>query len=567
MKLRAKILMLVILPLVLMAVVTYVLGSRNITVAMTESISNGMEATAIATRDAISVGVIGDFRVDENGELWKGESLNISQRTDLADDVKEATGMEVTVFFGDTRYMTSVIDEAGNRVIGTKASDVVIEHVLNKGETYFAQNVDVAGEAFFAFYVPLYNDNSTTPVGMVFTGMSQEDAEAEINGILYKLLGVMLVTMLICIAVAWVIANGLVKGINAGISVLEEVANGNLTVQVNEKYSKRRDEIGGMIKAVGKLKTELISLIGQIADKSKMVFAESEALSTKAESTSEMVGQVEKAVGEIATGAGSQAEETQAATEHIVMMGNMVEDTNAEVGNLSENSNQIKEASDNATFILKELDDINRKVTEAIEIIYNQTNTTNESALKIREATNLITSIAEETNLLSLNASIEAARAGDQGRGFAVVAGQIQKLAEQSDESAKQIEQITNSLIHDSEEAVATMNEIQEIMKQQNEKVNQTDETFGNVKVGIDQSITSIRAIAEQTRKLDSARVRVIDVVQNLSAIAEENAAATQETSASVTEVSAIVDNISQSAGDLKQIADELKQSIDIFKL
>ena len=111
---------------------------------------------------------------------------------------------------------------------------------------------------------------------------------------------------------------------------------------------------------------------------------------------------------EIATGAGSQAEETQAATEHIVMMGNMVEDTNAEVGNLSENSNQIKEASDNATFILKELDDINRKVTEAIEIIYKQTNTTNESALKIREATNLITSIAEETNLLSLNASIEA---------------------------------------------------------------------------------------------------------------------------------------------------------------
>ena len=154
MKLRAKILMLVILPLVLMAVVTYVLGSRNITAAMTESISNGMEATAIATRDAISVGVIGDFRVDENGELWKGESLNISQRTDLADDVKEATGMEVTVFFGDTRYMTSVTDDAGKRVIGTKASDVVIEHVLNKGETYFAQNVDVAGEAFFAFYVP-----------------------------------------------------------------------------------------------------------------------------------------------------------------------------------------------------------------------------------------------------------------------------------------------------------------------------------------------------------------------------------------------------------------------------
>ena len=110
------------------------------------------------------------------------------------------------------------------------------------------------------------------------------------------------------------------------------------------------------------------------------------------------------------------------------------------------------------------------------------------------------------------------------------------------------------------------MNEIQEIMKQQNEKVNQTDETFGNVKV----ELTSRLQVSGQLQSRQGSwtvRVRVIDVVQNLSAIAEENAAATQETSASVTEVSAIVDNISQSAGDLKQIADELKQSIDIFKL
>lgn len=567
MRLRTRIMLLVGVPLVMLGGITYILGSQKITEAMTDSIRNGLEATAIVTRDAIGAGVEGDFRIGDDGNMWKGEVLNISENTDIADDVKNATGMEVTVFFGDTRYMTSVTNDAGERVIGTKASDVVIENVLKKGESYFAEHVDVAGEDFFAYYVPLYNEGVEAPVGMVFTGISQENAEATINGIVYTLLGIIFVTVIIFLITAWIAAASIVKSLRVGVKVVEEVAGGNLKVEIDEKSQKRSDEIGEMIAAVVRLKKELINLIGQISGKGNQVYSESELLNGKAENTAEMVGQVEKAVNEIASGAGSQAEETQAATENIVLMGNMVEETNQEVTNLADNSNQIKVASDKATIILKELNDINSKVTKAIDVIYSQTNTTNESALKIREATNLITSIAEETNLLSLNASIEAARAGEQGRGFAVVAGQIQKLAEQSDESARQIEAITNSLIHDSEEAVITMNEIQGIMKEQNQKVNQTDETFGEVKAGIEQSIESIRAIADQTRRLDEARVKVIDGVQNLTAIAQENAASTEETSASVAEVSSIVSDISESAGLLKSIADELQESIKIFKI
>lgn len=500
--------------------------------------------------------------MDENGDMWKGDTLNVSQRTSLADDVKAATGMEVTVFFGDTRYMTSVKNEAGERVIGTKASDVVTQEVLGKGENYFAENVDVVGEKFFAYYVPLYNDNSGTPIGMVFTGMSQEAAEAVINSIIMTLLLIILITVIIIIVVAWIIANNLVKGIRTGVAVVDEVSKGNLTVNVD-----RKDEIGELASSAARLKAELVSLISQIADKSGRVYEESQMLNSKAANTADMVSQVEKAVEEVATGATFQAEETQNATENIVIMGNMVEDTNDEVGTLAVSSNQIKDASDTATTILRELGEINKRVMDAMQVIYKQTNITNESALKIREATNLITSIAEETNLLSLNASIEAARAGEQGRGFAVVAGQIQKLAEQSDESAKQIEAITNSLIRDAEEAVETMNDVQEIMRQQTTKVTQSERTFGEVKAGIDQSITSINAIAQQTSKLDEARAKVIDGVQNLSAIAQENAASTEETSASVSEVSSIVEDISTSASQLENIADELKKSIGLFRM
>ena len=192
--------------------------------------------------------------------------------------------------------------------------------------------------------------------------------------------------------------------------------------------------------------------------------------------------------------------------------------------------------------------------------------TTNESASKIREVTGLITEIAEETNLLSLNASIEAARAGDAGRGFAVVASQIQKLADQSSSSAKQIEEIVDRLISDSEQAVATMDQVKAIISKQSEDVEKTGNAFGEVSEGIKNSMSVIQSISEKVRTMDEARVNVVDTVQNLTAIAEENAASTQESSASVTSITGIAVNIEQSSGDLKQIAMDLDEDMKEFK-
>ena len=248
-------------------------------------------------------------------------------------------------------------------------------------------------------------------------------------------------------------------------------------------------------------------------------------------------------------------------------MGNLVEETSAQVEELYNNASDMQKSSDEATSTLNELNIINQRARAAIDVIYEQTNTTNESALKIREATNLITAIADETNLLSLNASIEAARAGEQGRGFAVVAAQIQKLAEQSNESARQIEQIITSLIQDSTKAVETMDEVREIMENQSENVEKTEQMFAMVKSGIDHSIQGVNLIAEKTKSLDEARVNVVDVVQNLTAIAEENAAGTQETSASTVEFGNMMGDIQSSSGKLSSIASDLDESMKIFKL
>ncbi len=376
------------------------------------------------------------------------------------------------------------------------------------------------------------------------------------------------VIVVVCSVVGYIATARMIKPVAKVTEIINKLADMDFTEnEEQQKLNKRKDETGSMSRAISVLHDQLVNVVGSLKNQSERLFEASDALNTNAAETAETVEQVEKAVAEISDGATSQADETQKATENVILMGNMVEDTSKEVDNLIVNANEMKTSSDEATATLAELEQVNRQAKEAIDIIYEQTNITNESALKIREATELITSIAEETNLLSLNASIEAARAGEQGRGFAVVASQIQKLAEQSNESAHQIEQITDSLISDSEKAVKTMGEVKEIMNKQSEHLAKTDEIFTQVKTGIDSSIAGVNVIADKTKRLDDARVTVVDVVHNLTAIAEENAASTEETSASVTEVSNIVYHISDNANKMRDVANELEQNMNIFKL
>ena len=367
---------------------------------------------------------------------------------------------------------------------------------------------------------------------------------------------------------AYLFVNSTITPIKRVTEIVGRLAHMDFTeIEGQDKLVKRTDETGMMSRAVAELRAQLAEIVSSLRQQSTQLFSASESLHTNASETASTVEQVEKAVSEISEGASSQADETQKATENVILMGNMVEETSQEVENLISNADHMKKASDEATATLAALEKINQHAKEAIDVIYEQTNTTNESALKIREATSLITSIAEETNLLSLNATIEAARAGEQGRGFAVVASQIQKLAEQSNESARQIENIIDSLISDSQKAVETMGEVKTIMESQSENVEKTDAIFTEVKSGITSSIEGVNKIADKTKRLDEARVNVVDVVQNLTAIAEENAASTEETSASVTEVSNIVYNISENASQLKNVADGLEQNMNIFKM
>lgn len=566
MKLKQKILLIALLPLLILGVAITVVSNKKINDAMVVTISDGLRGTAISVRTTFRKMNSESYRLNENNELVKGD-FNISQQLDLADDIKEAADIDVSIYYGDTRYMTSAKDESGQRVLGTLTDSTVLDTVLGKGQEYFTENVIVSGMEYFGYYIPLFDFDTGETVGMVFAGMQKEIVESQIRQITMIIVALAAVLMVVCAFLIIFIVGKMSKRLNIGVSALEQVSQGKLNFKFDEDALRQADEVGEICRAITKLEENLSDIIKNVISESKELLNASDNMRNRTSITSEHVEQMEKAVNEIAIGAGSQAEETQSATENIILMGNMIEEMAGELANLNHKAQQMKEGGQTVMEAIRELQESNAKTSESIDIIYEQTNVTNESAQKIKEATALITNIAEETNLLSLNASIEAARAGEQGRGFAVVAAQIQKLAEQSNESARQIERIILSLIEDSDKSVVTMNEVKEMMEQQSQNVTNTNEQVAQLIQNVEQSIGVIDEVSNRTAKVNDARSSVVDTVQNLSAIAEENAASTEQTSASVTEISGIINEIADEAHELKSISNQMDETMSMFEL
>ena len=364
-----------------------------------------------------------------------------------------------------------------------------------------------------------------------------------------------------------ILMNNMLKSLHSCLSVLSEASVGNLSVTVKENDLARMDEIGELAQGVHGLCESLKNLISQARDTSDIIMETSVRLEKMSIQTSVASDDVARSMTEMANGATAQANETQNVSEAISRIGDGIEQTSDAVQSLISNADQMKRAGKAGVESVEDLESISEKVKSQIAVIYEQTNTTNESAQQIHKATELISSIASETNLLALNASIEAARAGESGRGFAVVAEQIKSLAEQSSQSAKTIEGIIKNLLAESEQAVKTMNTVDAIIGIQSDKVGTTKAVFDKVNEGLIVTIEGVENIAANTTVLDEARKQVMESVENLSAFAEENAASTEETAASAEELAASIAETNIAAEELSRAADKLTSDLNMYRL
>lgn len=566
MSIQKKILSMTIGPVVLLGLLSIFFMLTTVRSSMMEEIEEGLKGTAAATLAAYDQNT-GDYMESSNGDIWKG-SYNISRSESLVDRIKDNTGMDVTFFYGDRRIMTSALDSNGDRILNSPAGERIVEKVLQNGEEYFSNSVSLDGVMNYGYFMPVYQNGSDDEIiGMVFVGTDKESKDAVVNGIIFGIGAAVCVAMILCIGVGLKLATSISRNIKKSIGIMGKVAEGDLTVWVDDKMLKRKDEIGDLSRVTVKLKDTLKGILKGISENSASLLEASRALGNAADTTNGTMNEVQNAVSQVVANSTEQSKNSESTSENMRIMGEHITETSTEVDTLNQNAASMQKSSKKTADTLAQLCHINEEVERIIGEVKEQTDRTNVSIQKINTAMEFITSIAEETNLLSLNASIEAARAGESGRGFAVVADQIKKLAEQSNQSGHEIEETTKALMEDSAREMEIMQRMQEIITEQSGSMQETRANVSEVLKEIEDSMQSILQIRESTGRLAESRGEVMEAVEQLSQIAHDNVDSTQQTYTETQEVLDTFKQVYDSAGQLKKIADELAESMQYFKM
>ena len=564
MNLKKKILAITIGPVLILGIITILFTVTMVKNSMMDETKDALKGTAAATLAAYDQNT-GDYLETSNGDIWKG-SYNISKSENLVDRIKDNTGMDVTFFYGDKRIMTSAMDENGNRILKSKAGDVIVEKVLNGVEECFSEAVSIEGTLNYGYFMPVYQNGSDTDiVGMIFVGTNKHDKDAVIMRLLGSIVAAVAAIMLVCLIVSTKLASTISRNIRTSIKAVEKIAAGNLNVQVNNKLLKSKDEIGDLSRVTITLRDAMQRTILEINQNVQKLLEASSLLGTAADNTNGTMNKVRSAVNRIVENSAEQAENSKSTSEHMRLMGENITETSAEVEALNSNAEFMHQSSEKAAETLSNLQHINSEVERIIGEVQEQTNRTNDSVQQIYKATAFITSIAEETDLLSLNASIEAARSGESGRGFAVVAEQIKKLSEQSNQSSSEIEETAMMLSEDSQKAVEIMQKMQEIIVSQSESMQDTQKVVEEVVAQIANSMQSIQQIKETTEHLANVRNEVLQAVETLSNIAQDSVSGTKKTYEDTEEVVDTFKQVYMSAEQLREIADQLAGSVQYF--
>lgn len=563
-KLKYKILFVALLPILAVCIAVIIINNTVIKNALLSKTKNELQATAEALNTAYNQNS-GEYFRNDSGEIWKG-TYNVSLSQKLVVEMSEKTGSSLTFFYGDERIVTSLKDKKGDYILGSKAGDYVKKNVLQKGNDVFSSRVSVEGTMYYGYYIPVKQNNSDDVIGMIFAGMPVKTVDKTINlvsGLLFFVLGIVLI---LTIFVCFIASKGIAAAIEDSVLVVQKMASGNLSVNINEKNLNRKDEVGKLSASTKSLQESLHNMIGSISENTSRLDSSSKDMSNVAGQASDAMSSISENLKSVLSSAKNQAEVTGSVTENVNNINHMLGNTGDEVDGLSDAATDMLKSGSEVANSLKDLYTSNEGVLDAIDKIREQTSETDISVEKIKEAVNLIASIAEETNLLSLNASIEAARAGESGKGFAVVAVEISKLADQSNAASADIEKMIMNLGENSEKTISTMETVQDAINRQSEDMNNTRKIFEKVKGCIKSVAEGVTNIREATERLEGETSCIADDINDLNLQAETNMQNIEETLKAGEDVLKIVKDVSKMSMTVSTAANDMSDSVERFK-
>lgn len=502
----------------------------------------------------------GDWSIKE-GQLHKGNK-KIANDTALVDRLNELTeGSAVTIFQQDERVATSIVTK-GERIVGTKADPIVSEQVLEKRKRYQGE-ANVNGVHYLTVYEPIFDANDHA-IGMLFIGVPAKIytdivMKSTTTNIIISIIAVVITALIM----TFFIRSQITRPLGQLRDTANEVADLNLTSKVLN--AKGKDEIAQLAKAFQRMQHHLAEIANQLINSSSQVAESTTTLSISTDQTSESINEVSITISSIANQASDQAEEAHQIADTMTETLHNIKENTAKVqyavakahestAFAHEGQQTIEQAEQHLTIVMGAAEDSRTSVEKL-----------GEHSKQIDNIITVITDIADQTNLLALNAAIEAARAGEQGKGFAVVADEVRKLAEQSSESAHQI----TTLIVNIQGEITTMMDVMqrniEALKEQAQLVQTGGKAFHEIVHKIEETeaqMTYLEGFFEQTA---TKITNVQHFTQRIMGSAEDSAAVTEEVAAATEEQLAAVEEVTASTEELAQIATNLQKEASKF--
>ena len=379
------------------------------------------------------------------------------------------------------------------------------------------------------------------------------------------MLGINVVTFAFVLVVLIVITSFLLKDITKILNVCNVLRTLDLRNRENLKEYCGKSETGKISASVLELAESLAGVLSDVRQSETSLSNNVEAVKAYISNTEELTQKIVVSMSEISQGASDQAEDILVAAEEVSKISDLIEENNVSLTNLKDGSAEMKLTSQNAIEILNSLSQMSETTEAAISLINEKMDMTNKATEEIAVATDLITNIASQTNLLAINASIEAARAGDSGRGFAVVAEEIKMLSDQSEQSASKIRDIISSLISTVGEANEAVKNVSDIITRQNKDIEDTEKAFSRVMSCVKKSEQQVEEISNKNDVLGEAKDAITELISNLSAIAQENAAMSCESNLSMEDLGREMTSIMSEIDKTSQVAEELTANMGKF--